>query len=55
MTKETSQRIHLIIRAEQYNALMAESERTGAPMSELIRRAIEAKYGKRTPKPERAA
>lgn len=43
MTKaKTHQHVHVILRLEQYNALQAESQRTGAPMTELIRRAVDA-------------
>lgn len=41
MTKaKSSVRLHVILSVGEYNALAAESERTGAPMGELIRRAL---------------
>ncbi len=41
MTKaKSSVRFHVILTVAEYNALSAESERTGAPMGELVRRAL---------------
>ncbi len=42
MTKAKNIRVTAILTAEQYNALAAKSLETGAPMTELIRRMIEA-------------
>ena len=46
----TSHRIHVILPAATYNKLVAERERTGAKLSELIRRACDAKYAQRPAK-----
>ena len=43
----TQHHIHFIVSAELYNRLRAESIRTGAPMAELIRRAIEKAHPKK--------
>ena len=36
--------IHVLVRGDQYSTLLEESARSGLPMSELIRRAIDAVY-----------
>ena len=43
--KMNGQRIHLILTTPQYNKMMKLSEKTGLPMSELMRRAVDTYLG----------
>ncbi len=36
--------IHVLVRSDQHSTLLEESARSGLPMAELIRRAIDATY-----------
>jgi hypothetical protein len=36
--------IHVLVRSDEHSALLEESARSGLPMAELIRRAIDAVY-----------
>ena len=36
--------IHVLVRRDQYRALLEESARSGLPMAELVRRALDAVY-----------
>ncbi len=42
-----TKRIHLVVTVEQYHALRQESARTGVPVNEIIRRAIEARKARK--------
>jgi hypothetical protein len=36
--------LHILVRRDQYRALLEESARSGLPMAELVRRAVDSVY-----------